>query len=358
MPRPGALQRLTELLQLAVAADEAGEAAGGGRLQPRAHGPCADQLVHLHRLGQPLHRPGAQRVDLHVAFHQLERRGAEDNRARVRELLHPRRQMRRLADGGVVHPQIRADGPHEHVARVQPDADLDGEAVSAAHAVGVLLHRLLHPQRRVARAHGVVLVGQRRAEQRHDAVAHHLVDGALVPVHGLHHVLEDGIQERAGLLGIAVGEQLHRALEIGEEHRDLLALALQRAPGGEDLLGEVLRRVAVRRAPGPRRAAEPLPTAAAKLIAGVIGEPARGADDRERRCALGAEAAASRLSVRHRGHSISATPSGPFPSASTWGRVAGFPWPARTRDPIASPLREQGIECAARLREDRRGDPE
>ena len=32
MSRPGALQRLMELLQLAIAADEAGEAAGGGRL--------------------------------------------------------------------------------------------------------------------------------------------------------------------------------------------------------------------------------------------------------------------------------------------------------------------------------------
>ena len=139
--------------------------------------------------------------------------------------------------------------------------------MSAAHTVGVLLHRLLHPQGRVARAHGVVLMGQGRAEQRHDAVAHHLVDGALVPVHGLHHVIEHRIEERAGLLGIALDEQLHRALEIGEEHRDLLALALQRAPGGEDLLGEVLRRIDARRAPDHRPTAEPLPTAATEPTA-------------------------------------------------------------------------------------------
>ena len=74
----------------------------------------------------------------------------------------------------------------------------------------------------------MVLVGERGAEQRHDAVAHHLVDGALVAVDGLHHALEDRVEELAGLLGIAVGEQLHRALEIGEEHGDLLALALER----------------------------------------------------------------------------------------------------------------------------------
>ena len=109
--------------------------------------------------------------------------------------------------------------------------------------VGVSLHRLLHPQRGVAGAHRVVLVRQRRAEQRHDPVAHHLVDGALVAVDGLHHVLEHGVEELAGLLGIAVGEQLHRALEVGEEDGHLLALALERGLGGQDLLGEVLGRI-------------------------------------------------------------------------------------------------------------------
>ena len=68
----------------------------------------------------------------------------------------------------------------------------------------------------------------------------HLVDRALVAVHGLHHALEDRVEELARLLGIAVGEQLHRALEVGEQHRDLLALAFERGLGGEDLLGEVL----------------------------------------------------------------------------------------------------------------------
>jgi hypothetical protein len=58
-------------------------------------------------------------------------------------------------------------------------------------------------------------------------------------------VFEDQIEYLAGLLGVAVGEQLHRALEVSEEDRDLLALALQRGLGREDLLGEVLGRVAL-----------------------------------------------------------------------------------------------------------------
>jgi len=92
----------------------------------------------------------------------------------------------------------------------------------------------------------VVLVGHWSAEERHDPVAHDLVDRALVAVHGLHHSLEDRVEELAGFLGIAVGEQLHRALEVGEKDGDLLALAFQGGFGGEDFLGQVLGGVSLR----------------------------------------------------------------------------------------------------------------
>ena len=91
----------------------------------------------------------------------------------------------------------------------------------------------------------MILVGQRRAEEGHDAVAHDLVDGALVVMDRLHHAFEHGIEEFPRLLGVAVRQQLHGALQVGEEHRDLLALAFQRRLGGEDLLGEVLGGVGV-----------------------------------------------------------------------------------------------------------------
>jgi hypothetical protein len=83
----------------------------------------------------------------------------------------------------------------------------------------------------------VVFVGERRTEQRHDAVAHHLVNGAFVLVNRRHHMFEDGVEEFARLLGIAISEQLHGALEVREQHCDLLALAFESGLGGEDLLG-------------------------------------------------------------------------------------------------------------------------
>ena len=173
--------------------------------------------------------------------------------------------------------------------------------------VRVLLDRLLHPERGVAGAHGVVLVGERRAEERHDPVAHHLVDGALVAVDGLHHPLEHGVEELAGLLGVAVGEQLHRALEVGEEHGDLLALAFEGALRGEDLLGEVLRGVGLGAAPnrGRRRLR---PATAWPHCAAELARPASV----RRRTAAQASASGrrtprrtrrpSRFSCWHRGH--------------------------------------------------------
>src|SRR5262249_43909285 len=76
---------------------------------------------------------------------------------------------------------------------------------------------------------------------------HHLVDRALVAVDGLHHQLEHGIEDLARLLGIAVGQEFYRALQVGEERRDLLALTLERAFGRENPLGEMLWGVAPRR---------------------------------------------------------------------------------------------------------------
>jgi hypothetical protein len=86
---------------------------------------------------------------------------------------------------------------------------------------------------------------ERGAEQRHDPVAHDLVDSPLVPVHGLHHAFENGVEQLARLFGVPVREQLHRALQVGEQHRDLLALAFEGGPRGQDLLGEVLRSVSL-----------------------------------------------------------------------------------------------------------------
>jgi hypothetical protein len=137
--------------------------------------------------------------------------------------------VRGLAYRGVVHAEVAADGADDDLARVEADTDLDQYAFDSSGLLRVPLHRLLHPERCVTGTDSVILVGQRRAEQGHNPVAHHLVDRAFVMVDGLYHSLEDGVKDLPRVLWIAVGQQLHRALEIGEEHGDLLALPLEGA---------------------------------------------------------------------------------------------------------------------------------
>src|SRR5262245_43168643 len=66
-------------------------------------------------------------------------------------------------------------------------------------------------------------------------------------MHGLHHPFEHGIEKLPRFLRIAVGEQFHGALEVGEEYSDLLALTFNGRLGTEDALGKVLRGVALGR---------------------------------------------------------------------------------------------------------------
>jgi hypothetical protein len=288
------LEQAVQAAQLLLATEEAGERAAAG-LHARGGG-GARELEDLDRLLHALDRHRPVPLDLDIAVGQPAGGVGDQNGARPRELLHPGGQVGRLADGAVVHVEVAADRADDDVARVEPHADLHVHALAAAQLLGVAADRAAHAQRRVARAHRVVLVGDRRAEQRHDAVAHHLVDGALVAVDRLHHALEHAVEQHAGVLGIAVGEELERALEVGEEDGHLLALAGQRRAGGQDLAGEVARRVGVGGgearvggSAGLGRAAERGAALLAEFVAGRIRRTARRAGGLQPAAALTAE---------------------------------------------------------------------
>ena len=91
--------------------------------------------------------------------------------------------------------QIVADGPHHHLPRVQADPDLHLHPMRAAHLLAVAADRLLHGQRRIAGPYGVVFMRNRRPKQGHNAIAHDLVHGPFVAVHGRHHALQHRVEE-------------------------------------------------------------------------------------------------------------------------------------------------------------------
>src|SRR5262249_3155176 len=73
-----------------------------------------------------------------------------------------------------------------------------------------------------------------------------LVDRAFEAVNTLGEDREEAIHDFVPLLGIDLLGEINRALHVGEEHRYLFPLALESASRRQDLLGEVLRRVAAR----------------------------------------------------------------------------------------------------------------
>jgi hypothetical protein len=151
------------------------------------------------------------------------------------------------------------------------------------------------------RALRVALVSERRAEQRENAVAGRLGNVALVATHRGHHELQHRIDDRPCLLGIEIAHQLRRALDVGEQRRYRLALAVQGCVGGIiHLNGELdvsLRLLAARafRSRIGCTSGERTATIAAKLLARLVRCSASGALRCERRATLGAEFA--RLSI-------------------------------------------------------------
>ena len=105
-----------ELRQLDIAADKARQAASGGGLEAGSRGTGARHLVDLHRIGEPLHRHGAEGLHGDVAFRQFEGVGRCKHGTGLCHLFHTSRQMCGLAYDRVVHVQIVADGANDDLA--------------------------------------------------------------------------------------------------------------------------------------------------------------------------------------------------------------------------------------------------
>jgi hypothetical protein len=123
----------------------------------------------------------------------------------------------------------------------EPDAQQHLQPLGAADFSSVAPHRGLHRQGGIAGAQGVVLVGDGRAEHGHEAIARHIVHGALKAVHGVHHGVQGRIEESLAGFGIEVTDQLGIPFEISKEHGHLFALTLHGASGGEDFLRQIRR---------------------------------------------------------------------------------------------------------------------
>ena len=160
--------------------------------------------------------------------------------------------MRCLAHGRVVHVQVIANGAHHHLAAIEAHAHLYCEPLRAPHLLGVAVQSGLHGERRIAGPHRMVLMRYGRAKERHNAIAQHLIDGALDAVHRVHHQMDGRVEELLRGFRIETTDEFRRVLEVGKEHRDLFALAFQRCARSQDFLCKIGRGVGQRGLPSDR----------------------------------------------------------------------------------------------------------
>src|SRR5262249_34238408 len=115
----------SKLLELGISTDETCQTAPcGGGLKTSSR-PCRTrELVHFHRLGEPFYLNSPKRLHGDVVASERNRGWCKDHRARLGDLLHATREVRRVADSGVVEAKITAKSSHHDLTRVHSNSDL------------------------------------------------------------------------------------------------------------------------------------------------------------------------------------------------------------------------------------------
>src|SRR5215470_3289867 len=269
LPRLRLAQSVLEQRELTTAADEGGEAARPGALEAAVDLTGTPQLEHAHGSAGPLQTLFPTVVKVEEAL--CEARGLLGHRdaAGWRQLLHAGGEPHDVALRGVVHAQVVPDPAHDDLAGVQAHPHRELEPPLAPHVFGERAELTRQIEGGGAGALGVILVGDRGAEERHDAVTGVLVDGPLVSVNAASKDTEEAIEQAMPFLGVDALRELHRAHDVGEEDGDELALAPERTLRGENLLDEMPRRVGARLG-GDRRREERATVVAEPRAFGVL----------------------------------------------------------------------------------------
>ena len=192
--------------------------------------------------------------------------------------------------GRKLHAQVVADSPDYDLARVEADADGEPQAVLGANLACVRAGGVTKMEGRVAGPLRVILMGDGRAEERHAAVPGELIDVALEAFDGVAEDAEEALHDLRPRLRVELFRELHRALHVGEENGDLLALALDRGFRLADLLAEE-RRMGWRWSRRPSADRQRRATAAAESLADLDWSAAGGTPCGQSGAALRAEAA-------------------------------------------------------------------
>ncbi len=333
---PRALERVEEQAELARAPDERRQPPIGLHVQARPRLARGDDVPRRDRFGLSPKVHLAERARLEVAAHEPMRGVRDHHAARFARLLQARRHVGRVAHGGVVHPEVAADASDHDETGVQPLPRAEADA-ARRELLPVVLERPGDAERGMDRPARMILVRDRRAEERHDPVPEELVHRALVAMDFREHEVEGTLHEPVDLFGIEALRQRREPGDVDEEDRHLLALALERARRREDLLGEVLRGVGAWGGEGARgRRGQRAAAGVTEPIVRRVRRLARAAHQLEARPAAAAEPRGAGVVVTAAGTRHGAGSIVPAP-----GWLRGWT-PASARRTLASHIRHPG----------------
>ena len=163
-----------------------------------------------------------------------------------------RTQVHVVADGRIVEALLGTHVAHAADPGIEADADLDGHglqplprALRAPFGIegpGAGKHREGGRQR----LPGMVRHVHRRVPERHDCVAHVLVDGTAGLEHARRHARKEAVEEAREAVRVELLGDRREAADIHEHQRDRLHLAAQRQLAGiaRELLDEGRRQIA------------------------------------------------------------------------------------------------------------------
>src|SRR6266851_5813643 len=132
--------------------------------------PDAHYLVDAERLANSFDFGLAQRAQFEVALDQTACFLADDDTACRRCPLHPRREVGHMSNRRVLGVPSRVDHAQNYFARVDPDTDLDSRPALLFKLLAATAKRVAHRDRRVQCALRMILVSDRRAEQRENPI--------------------------------------------------------------------------------------------------------------------------------------------------------------------------------------------
>ncbi len=197
--------------------NQGGDPESPGSLERRRRGSRPRQCVDPQRLAGTLDRHGTQILEAEPPLHQPSGVLGQVGPPRLRPCLHPLSQPHRVPESGGVKGHVVAHPSDDHLARVEPQADVQLEPLFLAQAFGVLGNRFDQVPGRMAGATGVILLCQGGTEERHDPVASELVDRPTEAAHPLGQDLDEAGHDLGPRLRVKGLLQLHRALHIGEQ---------------------------------------------------------------------------------------------------------------------------------------------